>query len=560
MSEENSKAILQGKVISPGLAEGKTFVLRNRLSQLDAPGLIEFKDIEQELEYLDDATASISQGLLFLATKVEKEMNSRLASVFEAHQLMLNDPLLKLELQAEIRENLVSASSAVKAVFLRWEKRFQMMESQIAQHKGDDMRDLSNRLSNELSGIKIHPLENIPAGCILVATRLLPSDTVHLSQHSASAVLLEYGGAGSHAALFAREMGLPCIAGIADIIKKIPTGALTLVDAHKGEAIIHPEAEDAEEFHSKVHKQQKLFAEARQKAHEQAVTQDGVAISVLANVGCRADTEKAMENGAEGIGLYRTEHAYMGRITPPSADELFDEMRDTLAPAIGKPICVRILDIGADKLLPFTGFLAESNPALGRRGIRFLREYPNLLETQLRAVLKLTSEFDISLLVPMVTLPSDMAMVKEALKRLGAELGLAVLPPLGAMIETPAAALSARRLALYADFFSFGTNDLIQYTFASDRDNAAVEQYTVNSSEVILRLLRIVHEDVPDMPLSVCGELAGGKEHIAALLGSGIRALSLASPLIPAIKEVIRGVTQVNVSEDSHLAEKMMLI
>jgi phosphoenolpyruvate-protein phosphotransferase len=545
MSTETPVRTIHGKAISPGLAGGRTFVHHSGFNALDVPGGIESKDIEKQFGHLDRATASISQGLLSLATKVEKEMNSRLAAVFEAHQLMLNDPLLKRELQVEIRENLVSASSAVKAVFLRWEKRFMLMESQVARHKGDDMRDLSNRLSNELSGIKLHALENIPPGSVLVATRLLPSDTVFLSQHAAAAVLLEYGGAGSHAALFAREMGLPCIAAIPRILEEIPAGAFALVDAYNGTATINPRPEDKADFHNKVLAQQKSFSRARQRAREHAQTRDGVQVQVLANVGSRADAEKAMELGAEGIGLYRTEHAYLGRATPPDVDELVEEMRDTLTPAKGRPVCIRLLDIGADKLLPFTGFLAESNPALGRRGIRYLRAFPHLLETQLQAVLQLSKEFDIRLLVPMVTLPADMAAVKETLEHLQAEGDFDARLAVGAMIETPAAALSARELAPYADFFSFGTNDLTQYCFACDRDNAAVEHYTADNADVVFRLLKIVHADVPAMPLSICGELAGYPGHVAELLACGIRTLSLAAPLIPTIKEAIRSVERV---------------
>ena len=540
MSDKETSLIITGKAISAGLAEGRTFVYRDRLRRLDAPVAIETENIEQEFGHLEDATAMISEDLLVLATRVEKEMDSRLAAVFEAHQVMLNDPALKEELRAEIRGNLVSASSAVKAVFLRWEKRFLLMESQMARQKGEDMRDISNRLSNALAGIKIHPLEQIPLGSVLVASRLLPSDTIFLSQHSTAAVLMEYGGAGSHAALFAREMGLPCIASIPMILKKVPADAWALVDANLGEVIVHPQAEHKASFQKKVAAQQEALVAPQVRAREPAITRDGVTIAVLANVGCRYDTERAMTNGAEGVGLYRTEQAYMGRMTPPDADELLDEMRRTLEPAQGKPVCVRLLDIGADKTLPFIGFLAETNPALGRRGIRLLREYPHLLETQLRAVLKLSGEFDVRILIPMVALPEDITEVKECLARLGSELGVSPLPKVGAMVETPAAALSARDLEPHADFLSFGTNDLTQYTFAADRENAAVEEYFKDSADVIFRLLRIAHDDAPQVPLSVCGELAGRAAHVPRLLQCGIRTLSVAPPWIPIIKEAIR--------------------
>lgn len=540
MSDNETALFVTGRPISPGLAEGRVFIHRDRRRSLEAPVAIDTGEVEQEVENLEDATETISEDLLALATRVEEEMDSELGAVFEAHELMLNDPSLKAELRAEIRGNLVSASSAVKAVFLRWEKRFLLMESQLAKHKGDDMRDISNRLSNALVGIKIHPLEQIPADSVLVARRLLPSDTIFLSQQSTVAVLLEYGGASSHAALSAREMGMPCIAGIPEIFKTVPAGAWALVDANLGEVIIHPQAEHKATFQAKVAAGKKDSASAQERARDQAVTRDGVTVGVFANVGCRDDTERAMANGAEGVGLYRTEQVYIGRTTMPDVDQLLEEMRGTLEPAKEKPVCVRLLDIGADKPLPFIRFLAETNPTLGRRGIRLLREYPDLLETQLQAILRLCGDFDVSILVPMVALPEDMAAVKECLTRVGSELGVSPLPKLGAMIETPAAALSAATMKPYADFLSFGTNDLTQYTFAADRESAAVEKYFDDSADVIFRLLQIAHDDAPDMHLSVCGELAGYTARIPALLQCGIRTLSVAPPLIPIVKEAIR--------------------
>jgi phosphoenolpyruvate-protein kinase (PTS system EI component) len=247
-----------------------------------------------------------------------------------------------------------------------------------------------------------------------------------------------------------------------------------------------------------------------------------------------------MSNGAEGVGLYRMERAYIGRGVPPDADELLIEMRQTLEAAKGYTVCVRLLDIGADKPLPFMRFLAETNPSLGRRGIRLLREYSELLTTHLRAILELSKDFDIRVLVPMVTLPDDVQVVKEHLTQLGSELQMSSLPKLGAMIETPAAALSAREIAKHVDFLSFGTNDLTQYAFAVDRENAAVERYFTDDADVIFRMMQITHEDAPDVPLSICGELAGRPENIPKLLHCGIRTFSVAPPLVPIIKEAIR--------------------
>ncbi|MEO1081501.1 MAG: phosphoenolpyruvate--protein phosphotransferase [Pseudomonadota bacterium] len=537
--------IIQGKPLSPGLVKGLIHIHQGILGPIDAPENADKNsyrqyDTEEELSRLDVATASISDDLFVLAERVEKEIDARLSEVFGAHQLMVNDAALRLELRKEIIENMVSASSAVKTVFLRWEKRFLLMESQIARDKGDDMRDLSIRLHNALAGITVHPLDNIPDACVLATSRLLPSDTIFLASRSVSAVLMEYGSVGSHAALFAREIGLPAISGFVDLFNSVSDGALVLVDADAGIVTLRPSLSQTQAFQKKTDDKLRVLQAARKYAQRPALTKDGVEISVFANVGCREDTERAMSNGAEGIGLYRIEQVYLGRSTPPSREELVNEMRETLAAAKGRSVCIRLLDIGADKPLPFLGFFAESNPALGRRGIRLLREYPELLKTQVLAIFDLAKEFNICVLIPMVTLPEDALAVKNMFIELGKEQAVLSLPKLGAMIETPAAALSAVDITKHVDFLSFGTNDLTQYSFAADRENAAVESYFNNVSQVIFRLLEITHGDVPNVPLSLCGELAGRPEHIARLLQCGIRTLSVAAPLIPQVKEAIR--------------------
>jgi phosphoenolpyruvate-protein kinase (PTS system EI component) len=353
MSDKGITLTIQGNPISPGLAEGLIHVHRCLLGPIDAPENIEQHNVEEEFSRLDVATKRISDDLLALATRVEKEIDSRLANVFGAHQLILDDSSLKEELEKEIEENLLSASSAVKTVFLRWEKRFLLMESQIARDKGDDMLDISKRLCNALAGITIHPLDEIPHGCVLATSRLLPSDTVFLADRSTSAVLLEYGSTGSHAALFTREMGLPCISGLTNLLNTVPDGALALVDADTGTVTIRPQKKQKVIFRKKVDDKEHAYRLAREHALTPAVTKDNVTISVLANVGCSDDTEKAMVNGAAGVGLYRIERAYLGRIVPPNTDEIFNEMRQTLKAAKDHTVCVRLLDVGADKPLPF---------------------------------------------------------------------------------------------------------------------------------------------------------------------------------------------------------------
>lgn len=540
MSGNKNTLTLSGRTLSPGLAEGKTFIYRDILTRLDEFYDIEEKQVEEELKRLDRAIARILDDLKDLAGRVQEEIDPELSGIFHAHIAMVQDRRLREEMEKEIRDELVSAGSAVRTAFRRWERRFRSLETEIARQKGDDMHDLARRLVSSLAGIRAHALEELPAGSVLVANRLLPSDAVFLSQRTAAAALLEKGGPGSHAALFARETGLPCIAGLTGLLEKVSPDTLALVDADEGKVIIHPGNEEQSAFRKKVRQRREELKKARVLAHQPAVTGDGIRIHVLANVGSHQDTAEAIKNGAEGIGLYRIEQAYLGRQEPPDTDELLEEMRKTLEPAGDLPVYVRLLDIGADKPLPFIDPPIEANPALGQRGVRFLQKYPRLLQTQLEGLLQLSSEFDLHILVPMVTLPRDMLEVREHLTSSASRSGISSIPKLGAMIETPAAALSAGEIARYADFLSFGTNDLTQYAFAADRENADVDRYFDDSHHVIFRLLEIAHADVPGMPLSVCGELAGRPEYTSKLLSRGVTSLSVAPPLVPGIKKTVR--------------------
>ena len=540
MSDRKQTMMLSGKTLSPGLGSGTTFVYRDVLARFDEFYDIGHSQVEEELKRYREALARISNELDTLAARVSKEIDAELSNIFQAHISMVQDASLNADVENAIRVGQVSAGTAVRTVFHRWERRFRSMEAEIARQKADDMSDLARRLVSSLAGIRVHPLEDLPRGSVLVANRLLPSDTIFLARREASAAVLEAGGPGSHAALFAHEVGLPCVTGLPGVVDTVLPGQLALVDADAGEVIINPNQQQEQAFQAKYRQREHTASEARTHAHQPAVTRDGKQIAVLANVGRLEDTQQALENGADGIGLYRIEQIYLGRQEPPDAAALLEEMRKTLQPARGLSVCVRLLDVGADKSLPFMDGPQETNPSLGRRGIRFLQDYPELLETQLEALLQLSSDFDLRILVPMVTLPCDMQFVKQRAIESAIRAKTSAAPKLGAMIETPAAALAAASIVQYADFLSFGTNDLTQYTFAADRENAAVEAYFDDTHDVIFRLLRTVREDVPQIPLSVCGELAGRPDCASRILECGITSLSVAPPSIPTVKEAIR--------------------
>lgn len=540
MPDERKTTTLSGRTLSPGLGEGQIFVYRDIMNRLDEFYDIDDTQTEPELKRLDRALARISDDLGVLADRVDAEIDSELSGVFHAHLAMVQDASLRAEAEKEIKDELVSAGSAVKTVFRRWERRFQSMDGEVSRQKGDDMRDLARRLVSALAGVHAHALKNLPRGSVLVANRLLPSDTVFLARNMAAAALLEVGAKGSHAALFAREIGLPCVAGLPDLLRTVSENSYAVVDADGAQAIINPTATQRDTFLKKTERRTQVIEKARARAHKSALTQDGTRIAVLANVGDAEDTRVAIENGADGVGLYRLEQIYLSRQHPPSTAELSEAMQTTLQPAKGLPVYVRLLDVGADKPLPFIDMPREQNPSLGQRGIRFLMQYPDLLRTQLDALLTLPPDWDLHILVPMVTLPSDMQRVRALLTDAASRIGTKSIPKLGAMIETPAAALSAADIASHADFLSVGTNDLTQYTFAADRENAAVDFYFDDTHKIIFRLLKTTHDEAPHLPLSVCGELAARPEATIEILECGVTSLSMAPPSIPTVKEAVR--------------------
>ena len=327
---------------------------------------------------------------------------------------------------------------------------------------------------------------------------------------------------------------------IPDATGRIADDQEVIVDAFAGEVILSPDAETRQTYEERIRIAQEETLQSRSLSLEPVRTTDGKEIVVMANVGCAEDVTVAAENGADGVGLYRLEQFYLARNTPPSVPELLAELRRALAPLHGKTITVRLLDLGADKLVPFVQFPSEDDPFLGRRGVRLLLRYPDLLDTQLKALLEIAGEQDVHILVPMVTLAEDVALVRRRMREIADAAGIAKLPPLGAMIETPAAALCVGEILEHSDFLSIGTNDLTQFTMAAGRENPLVNKYYLENHPAVLRLVRIVLEEAGQTPVSVCGELAADLKSIPVLLKLGLRSLSVAPPLVPSAKQAIR--------------------
>lgn len=533
---------LRGAGIAPGLAMGKAYVYRDILEQDLYTHSIRAEQVEAECARTLAAAECVAIDLEESARRIARQVGPHQAEIFHVHQGMLRELIQSREIKEEMQKEQVNAEVAVQRVFKRWADRLRVLESTAFAQRGDDVADLGRRLVWKLRGITVHPLENMPERSILVARRLFPSDAVFFDARSTAAIVVEFGSPGSHCALLTRQMGIPGVCGIPEVTEKIRDGDALLVDGFRGTVVVEPPEDARSRF--KIHIEVHRVSAAQAKAHcqEPALTPEGIRIPVMAIIGNRGDTELAAENGADGVGLYRIEALYMRRKALPTEDELTGEISNALAPLDDKPAIVRLLDVGGDKNLPYLQFDSEPAPCLGRRGVRLLLSYPDLLRVQLRALLRLSRRQSIHIMVPMTTLAEDMQKIRKAVRRHADELGITSLPPLVAMIETPAAALSVPEILRFADAISLGTNDLTQFTMAAGRQNPLVSRYFKDDCPAVQRLIRLAAREAGEKPVSVCGELASRPQAVPMLLDSGVKMLSVPPPLIPVVKQAVRGI------------------
>jgi len=540
MENRHNRQLL-GFGISPGFALGKAHVVGDLLLQDHKYYTINPEDIDFEYARIKQAFREVRTELTKLSKRVERQLDGNSANIFRVHSAFLNDTCLLQEILDELKMQLMNAEHIVKAVLLRHKTEICISDHPLLRERGDDWADLCKRLLRNLAGME-HRLSDLPPNAILVTKRLLPTDVELLRHLLVSAVIVEDCGRASHAAILARQLGVPVISEIKDTAKIIKPGEVLLVDGITGRVIVKPDNSKRLEFEKHIRQYKELRKKAIDLCGAPAKTQDGIRISVQANIGCKEEAILAVKNGADGIGLFRLEQLYFSLNTLPTEDELFNALNDSLSSLNGIPATIRLLDTGADKQLPFLEYPHEDNPMLGRRGVRFLLDYPDLLLSQLKALLRLSQEHSLRILVPMVTLPDDMKQVRQALSEAAAQSGIKNIPKLGSMVETPAAALCVEDLSKVADFISIGTNDLTQYVMAAGREETFMCRYYIDDHPAIFQLIRHVCDVLPDYDISLCGELAGNLEAIPILLQMGIRNLSVLPLRVPAVKEITRGI------------------
>ncbi|MFJ3368887.1 phosphoenolpyruvate--protein phosphotransferase [Pseudomonas sp. NPDC086251] len=527
--------VLHGVCAAPGLVGGPLF----RLNAISLPVDAGDHYPEQQLLALDTALSVVRSEIDQTLAQARKHKNTDEEAIFAAHLALLEDPALLDAAHHSIDQGSAATHAWSQSIDVQCDV-LQQLGSPLLAERANDLRDLKQRVLRALLGETWH--YEVPAGAIVAAHELTPSDLLQLSQQGVAGLCMAEGGATSHVAILARGKGLPCLVALGSTLLDQEQGQSVVLDADSGRLELMPNAERLAQVHKAQLDHQQRRAEQQAQAHIPALTRDGVQIEVAANVASSADAADALANGADGVGLLRTEFLFVDRNTAPDEQEQCAAYQAVLDAMGDKSVIIRTIDVGGDKQLDYLPLPVEANPVLGLRGIRLAQVRPELLDQQLRALLHVRPLSRCRILLPMVTEVDELLHIRQRLNALCTELGVSERPELGVMIEVPAAALLAEQLAEHADFLSIGTNDLSQYTLAMDRDHAGLASRVDALHPALLRLIAqtCAGAAVHKRWVGVCGALASDPLATPVLIGLGVSELSVSPVQIGEIKDRVR--------------------
>ncbi|MGI2326840.1 phosphoenolpyruvate--protein phosphotransferase [Planococcus sp. YIM B11945] len=529
-------AQLSGIAASNGIAIAKAFRLEN--PELDVARK-EIADTEQELERLHDALSLSIAELEVIQKRTAEQISDKEAAIFGAHLLVLSDPELVGPITEKISSEKVNAEFALQETANMFITMFESMDNDYMKERAADIRDVTKRVLAHLLGVTIQSPSMITDEVVIIAEDLTPSDTVQLNPKLVKGFVTDIGGRTSHSAILARTLEIPAVVGAKTAMASIENGTLVIVDGISGDILIAPNAETIAQYEQKQADYDQQKAEWAVLKNEATVTADGQTVELGANIGTPKDIAGVLENGGEAVGLYRTEFLYMGRDQFPTEEEQVDAYAAVLKGMNGKPTVVRTLDIGGDKELSYLNLPKELNPFLGLRAIRLCLEMPDMFRTQLRALLRASVHGNLKIMFPMIATLDEFRQAKALFLEEKAKLQEEGTPvsdsiEIGIMVEIPSTAVMADVFAKEVDFFSIGTNDLIQYTMAADRMNESVSYLYQPFNPAILRMVKMVidasHRE--GKWTGMCGEMAGDETAIPILLGLGLDEFSMSASSI----------------------------
>ena len=533
----------KGVAASKGYAIGTVFLQKNDKIIIDDSKIA---DIDAEKEKMQKALNDCKAQLEIIRDKAEKEMGSEKAAVFEAHITLVDDPEFTGAMISEIENNSVNGLKAIESVTNTFVAIFDSMDDEYMRERAADIKDVSKRILSNFAGKGGDSLEVTENNTIVVAYDLTPSDTAGLDRTKVIGFITDIGGRTSHAAIMARTLEIPAVLGLGDITKCVKTGDSVIVDGITGDVIINPSQEILEEYKAKKEKFQKEQEELKKLIEVKTTTKSGRRIEVCGNIGKPEDVLGVLANGGDGVGLFRTEFLYMDRDSAPTEDEQFESYKFVLEKMGERQVVIRTLDVGGDKTLPYLQLPKEMNPFLGYRAIRLCLDRKDIFKVQLRALLRASVYGKLAVMFPMISGLQEFEQAKEVVDECKSELraeGKEYSENIqwGIMVEIPAAAVYADELAKHVDFFSIGTNDLIQYTLAADRMSEKVSYLYNPMHPAVLRLIKMTIDGAHKHGkwVGMCGEMAGDEAAIPTLIEYGLDEFSMSATSILNAKKII---------------------
>jgi phosphoenolpyruvate-protein phosphotransferase (PTS system enzyme I) len=555
----------KGVAVSPGVVVGVAYRVDSVFGSAEPQMLADLDLVGPEIERFNRAVAISAIELESIVQKVGEQLGPAEAEIFRSHLQIVNDEAMLSKVRALIEIKLLTALSAVQEVLQGYAASFARIEQDYFRERVADLRDVVSRIGSHLTVQPPGHAPHIAAGIngeepvILVAHEILPSQAMSLGNLAIAGIVTETGGGTSHAAILARSRGIPAVSGVVGITSEVRSGDPIIVDGREGLILIRPDAETT----SAYRKMQREFFDLKDRLvlnrDNPAESADGAQIELLANINNPGDAQAAKKVGASGVGLFRTEYLFITHQDVPDEEEQYEHYRQIIDDSPGRIVTIRTLDLGGDKTVPYLGRRNEANPFMGWRSIRLSFDHPRLFERQIRAILRAGRHGKVSMLFPMITTLEELRHVnrlveetRRNLRREGVPFGEDVKT--GVMIEVPAAAVCIDAILRETDFISIGSNDLIQYLVAADRDNPKVAHLCEPLSPAIFRVLQMVLDACQrtGTPVTVCGEMAGQPRSVLALFGMGLRRFSMSPAFVPTIKALLAAVTTTQAERFAH--------